>query len=287
MTQKQEDGYLERLTRAFLTLDAEKHVSTKEFTDAVAAIMPIFDYLGAGHTPSQVSVYAGNCGVDTLDFPHKPAVSTLINGQVCGLMTNRDCVLLCQGGDDRKGKHTPCRAPNVPQDAMPCARDVLQPADDANTWALCRTTRWSRSRTASQRCQTWLLLIRRCAWCFCVVCSRLSGWQGVERHRGDATIKMWDMHIRWITVSGAGVQTNTVTRKNSGARNLHRLVSAVSFIATLLQNVVKDPSATLRQARQPSCNTLLPLASCLSASLVAQQCHTMPRCPCMNQWRRP
>ena len=71
MTQKQEDGYLERLTRAFLTLDAEKHVSTKEFTEAVAAIMPIFDYLGAApHTEQVFSGGRGN-GVDTLDCPPK------------------------------------------------------------------------------------------------------------------------------------------------------------------------------------------------------------------------
>lgn len=38
-----------------------------------------------------------------------------------------------------------------------------------------------------------------------------------------------------------------VTKKNSGARNLHRLVSAVAFIANLLQNVVKDRQVTLRQ----------------------------------------
>ena len=56
MTQKQEDGYLERLTRAFRTLDAEKHVSTEEFTDAVAAIMPIFDYLGAEQPSGDHSV---------------------------------------------------------------------------------------------------------------------------------------------------------------------------------------------------------------------------------------
>ena len=41
-----DEKYLERLTQAFLSLDAERHVSTKEFVDAVEAIMPIFDYLG-------------------------------------------------------------------------------------------------------------------------------------------------------------------------------------------------------------------------------------------------
>ena len=57
-----------------------------------------------------------------------------------------------------------------------------------------------------------------------------------------------------------GAQTDTITRKNSGARNLHRLVSAVSFIANLLQNVVKDPSATLRQARHRPDHPAPPLA---------------------------
>jgi hypothetical protein len=67
-----DERYLERLTQAFLSLDAERHVNTKEFADAVEAIMPIFDYLGecnvntfngrmpcwrfrAGHIPSHTS----------------------------------------------------------------------------------------------------------------------------------------------------------------------------------------------------------------------------------------
>ncbi len=48
MAGSQEKGelYLQRLTRAFLSLDAERHVSTKEFVEAVDAIMPVFDHLG-------------------------------------------------------------------------------------------------------------------------------------------------------------------------------------------------------------------------------------------------
>ena len=48
MAASQDNGerYLQRLTRAFLSLDAERHVSTKEFVEAVDAIMPVFDYLG-------------------------------------------------------------------------------------------------------------------------------------------------------------------------------------------------------------------------------------------------
>ncbi len=46
MGESKEEKYLERLTRAFLSLDAEKHVNTKEFNEAVDAILPVFDYLG-------------------------------------------------------------------------------------------------------------------------------------------------------------------------------------------------------------------------------------------------
>ncbi len=48
MGQNTEEKFLERLTRAFLSLDAEKHVNTKEFNAAVEAILPVFDHLGEG-----------------------------------------------------------------------------------------------------------------------------------------------------------------------------------------------------------------------------------------------
>ena len=51
MGQNTEEKFLERLTRAFLHLDAEKHVNTKEFNAAVEAILPVFDHLGENHSP--------------------------------------------------------------------------------------------------------------------------------------------------------------------------------------------------------------------------------------------
>lgn len=39
-----------------------------------------------------------------------------------------------------------------------------------------------------------------------------------------------------------------MTTKNSPARNLHRLVSAVDFIKFLMQNLAKDPKMTLHNA---------------------------------------
>ena len=44
------------------------------------------------------------------------------------------------------------------------------------------------------------------------------------------------------------VQNGTLTTKNSPARNLHRLVSAVDFIKVLLQNLADEPPVTLHTA---------------------------------------
>ena len=41
-------------------------------------------------------------------------------------------------------------------------------------------------------------------------------------------------------------QAGTVTTKNSGARNLSRLLSGVAFIAGLLQRLAADPAVSLR-----------------------------------------
>ena len=43
------------------------------------------------------------------------------------------------------------------------------------------------------------------------------------------------------------MQSNTVTKKNSGSRNLHRLLAAVLFVSGLLQNMAKNSATTLRQ----------------------------------------
>ena len=45
------------------------------------------------------------------------------------------------------------------------------------------------------------------------------------------------------------LQSNTVTKKNSGSRNLHRLLTAVLFVSGLLQNMAKNSATTLRQVR--------------------------------------
>jgi hypothetical protein len=44
------------------------------------------------------------------------------------------------------------------------------------------------------------------------------------------------------------IKAKTVTVKNSTARNLHRLVSAVDFIKVLMANLAKDPKMTLHNA---------------------------------------
>ncbi len=45
---------------------------------------------------------------------------------------------------------------------------------------------------------------------------------------------------------GRRAQAGTVTTKNSGARNLSRLLSGVAFIAGLLQRLAADPAVSLR-----------------------------------------
>ncbi|CAD7701184.1 unnamed protein product [Ostreobium quekettii] len=43
-------------------------------------------------------------------------------------------------------------------------------------------------------------------------------------------------------------QKKTVTKKNSCARNLHRLRSAILFVSTLVQELTSDSSMSLREA---------------------------------------
>jgi hypothetical protein len=47
---------------------------------------------------------------------------------------------------------------------------------------------------------------------------------------------------------GRVLQTGTVTVKNSGARNLYRLLQGLQFIATLLEILSEDAAVTLRVA---------------------------------------
>ena len=69
------------------------------------------------------------------------------------------------------------------------------------------------------------------------------------------------------------LQSNTVTKKNSGSRNLHRLLTAVLFVSGLLQNMAKDSAATLRQV---TCSTAKSNAAngflhCISVQVAAVQ----------------
>ena len=52
-----------------------------------------------------------------------------------------------------------------------------------------------------------------------------------------------------LTLPGdVAMQNGSLTTKNSPARNLHRLVSAVDFIKVLLQNLSQEPPVTLHTA---------------------------------------
>ena len=43
---KKEEPFLERLTRAFAHLEAQSKVNTRDFTDAIEKLFPVFDHLG-------------------------------------------------------------------------------------------------------------------------------------------------------------------------------------------------------------------------------------------------
>ena len=61
-------------------------------------------------------------------------------------------------------------------------------------------------------------------------------------------------------------QSGTLTTKNSPARNLHRLVSAVDFIKVLLQNLSEEPPVTLHTACADAYN------KCVALSIRALKC---------------
>ncbi|CAL8471934.1 g11476 [Coccomyxa elongata] len=153
MGQNTQEKFLERLTRAFLSLDAEKHVNTKEFNAAVEAILPVFDHLGT--------------------------VFSFAKGE---MNTKRESLVKIQ-------------------DNLPTLTEV------------------------------------------------------VEQDK----------------------KTNTVTKKNSCARNLHRLLSAVSFVANLLQNLAKDSSVTLHQAASDAYDaTLAPVHTYFVRMAVKTSMYLLP-----------
>lgn len=41
-----DETFLQKLTRAFATLEAQSSVSTRDFTDAIETMFPVFDHLG-------------------------------------------------------------------------------------------------------------------------------------------------------------------------------------------------------------------------------------------------
>ena len=57
-----------------------------------------------------------------------------------------------------------------------------------------------------------------------------------------------------------------MTKKNSGSRNLHRLLTAVLFVSGLLQNMAKNSATTLRQVRPATILRAVPL--CLGHDFV-------------------
>ncbi len=71
-------------------------------------------------------------------------------------------------------------------------------------------------------------------------------------------------------------QNGTLTTKNSPARNLHRLVSAVDFIKVLLQNLSEEPPVSLHTACADAynkCEALPSLPATRTAMRSAPTCH--------------
>ena len=69
----------------------------------------------------------------------------------------------------------------------------------------------------------------------------------------------------------AALQAGTVTVKNSPSRNLHRLLSSVSFIAALLQNLAADPKTSLHTAAASAYNnTMSPMHNFMVTTLLGQ-----------------
>lgn len=74
-------------------------------------------------------------------------------------------------------------------------------------------------------------------------------------------------------IRNAALQAGTVTVKNSPSRNLHRLLSSVSFIAALLQNLAADPKTSLHTAAASAYNnTMSPMHNFMVSTLLGTQC---------------
>ena len=72
-----------------------------------------------------------------------------------------------------------------------------------------------------------------------------------------------------------------MTVKNSPSRNLHRLLSSVSFIAALLQNLAADPKTSLHSAAASAYNnTMSPMHNFMVNTLLG---HAPPSPLCQRQ----
>ncbi|KAK9839691.1 hypothetical protein WJX81_006404 [Elliptochloris bilobata] len=75
----------------------------------------------------------------------------------------------------------------------------------------------------------------------------------------------------------ADVKAGTVTTKNSGARNLSRLLSGVAFIAGLLQRLAADPAVSLREAANEAySSTLAPIHTYLVRAAIRASMFLLP-----------
>ena len=73
------------------------------------------------------------------------------------------------------------------------------------------------------------------------------------------------------------LQAGTVTVKNSCSRNLHRLLSSISFISQLLQNLAADNACTLHSAAANAYgNTMAPVHNFFVRTAVKTSMYTLP-----------
>ncbi len=73
------------------------------------------------------------------------------------------------------------------------------------------------------------------------------------------------------------LQAGTVTTKNSCSRNLHRLLSSISFISSLLQNLAADKACTLHTATANAYSgTMAPMHNFFVRTAVKGGMYTLP-----------
>lgn len=93
--------------------------------------------------------------------------------------------------------------------------------------------------------QTWTLCMH--ANCCTAKCNTLDA---LFQHVNDM-VRRLSLHLGLSLVL---LQAGTVTVKNSCSRNLHRLLSSISFISSLLQNLESSSSCTLHTAASNAYN---------------------------------